>query len=119
VNQTEDQLPDRPQFPAGSLYTADRVRRDRASILVDLLDRLELQYGRWGVGGLADLLPDVVRRDALCGLEVEIGPLRGTGAGIAAGGELVLDTAEGRRLVSTGEVALVAGSESSRDTARW
>jgi hypothetical protein len=45
--------------------------------------------------------------------------LRGTAAGIAAGGELVLDTAEGRRLVSTGEVALVAGSESSRDTARW
>ena len=110
VNQTEDQLPDRPQFPAGSLSTADGVRRDRAPILVDLLDRLELQYGRWADGGLAGLLPAVVRRDALSGLEIEIGSLRGTAAGIAVGGELVLETAEGRRLVSTGEVVLVAGS---------
>ena len=56
--------------------------------------------------GLAPLLPDIARRDALRGSEIEIGSLRGTAAGIAEGGELVLETAEGQRLVSTGEVTL-------------
>ena len=53
VNQTEAQLPDRPQFPAGSLFTADGAHRDRAPILVELLDRVELLYERWASAGLA------------------------------------------------------------------
>ena len=62
---------------------------------------------RWAKEGLAPFLPDVARRDALHGSEIEIGSLRGTATGIAEGGELVLETAEGRRLVSTGEVTLI------------
>ena len=79
VNQTEAQLPDRPQFPAGSLFTSDGNRRERAPILAELLVRVELLYERWAEEGLAPLLPDVARRDALHGSEIEIGALRGTG----------------------------------------
>jgi hypothetical protein len=38
---------------------------------------------------------------------VEVDGLSGTAAGIAPGGELVLDTAEGRRLVSAGDATIV------------
>jgi BirA family biotin operon repressor/biotin-[acetyl-CoA-carboxylase] ligase len=107
INQTEAQLPDRPQFPAGSLFTSDGNRRERAPILAELLVRLELLYERWAEEGLAALLPEVAGRDALHGTEIEIGALRGRAAGIAEGGELVLETAEGRCLVSTGEVTLI------------
>ena len=78
VNQTEAQLPDRPQFPAGSLFTSDGNRRERAPILAELLVRVELLYERWANEGLASLLPDIARRDALRGSELEIGALRGT-----------------------------------------
>ena len=107
VNQTEAQLPDRPQFPAGSLFTSDGNRRERAPVLAELLVRVELLYERWADEGLAPLLPDIAQRDALHGAEIEIGALRGRAGGIAEGGELVLETAEGRCLVSTGEVKLI------------
>jgi BirA family biotin operon repressor/biotin-[acetyl-CoA-carboxylase] ligase len=108
INQTEAQLPSRPQFPAGSLFTTDGARRERAPILAQLLEQVELHYERWASAGLAGLLPEVARRDALRGSEIEIGSLRGTAAGIAEGGELVLETPQGRRLIATGEVTVTA-----------
>jgi BirA family biotin operon repressor/biotin-[acetyl-CoA-carboxylase] ligase len=103
VNQTDAALPVRPHFPAASLLLVDGARRERAPILAELLVRLELAYERWAVGGLAELLPGILRRDALRGRPVEIGATRGTAAGIAETGELVLATPEGTRLISSGE----------------
>jgi BirA family biotin operon repressor/biotin-[acetyl-CoA-carboxylase] ligase len=107
VNQTADELPARPHFPAASLFLVDGMRRERAPILAELLVRLELAYERWAGGGLTELLPGILRRDALRGRAVEIGELRGTAAGIAETGELVLETPAGEQLVATGEPAVL------------
>jgi BirA family biotin operon repressor/biotin-[acetyl-CoA-carboxylase] ligase len=106
VNQTDNELPARARFPAGSLFLADGIRRDRAPILAELLVRIELAYEHWACGGLASLLPGLLQRDALRGQKVEIGGLHGTGAGISETGELVLETPRGRRLVASGEAVV-------------
>jgi BirA family biotin operon repressor/biotin-[acetyl-CoA-carboxylase] ligase len=108
VDQDEADLPEPSGTRPGSLYTADGVRRDRAPLLVDLLAVLEGAYGRWLEHGLPAFAEALERRDALQGREVEIEGLRGVAAGIAPDGELVLETADGVRLVSAGE-AVVAG----------
>jgi BirA family biotin operon repressor/biotin-[acetyl-CoA-carboxylase] ligase len=106
VNQTDEQLPPRPHYPAGSLFAVDGVRRDRAPILAELLDRLERAYDGWRDHGLPPLLPELERRDALRGREVEVDGVRGTAAGIAAGGELIVATSSGSRLVASGEARI-------------
>jgi BirA family biotin operon repressor/biotin-[acetyl-CoA-carboxylase] ligase len=107
VAQTEAELPRRARTRPGSLLTADGVRRDRAPLLADLLAAFESAYDRWLEHGLAAFGPALGRRDALHGRVVEVDGLSGTAAGIAPGGELVLDTAEGRRLVSAGDATIV------------
>jgi BirA family biotin operon repressor/biotin-[acetyl-CoA-carboxylase] ligase len=106
INQTGAELPVRPRFPAGSLFLLDGIRRERAPILAELLFRIEHAYERWTAGGLAELLPELLRRDALRGRTVDIGELRGTAAGMAETGELVLETPQGRQLVASGEVVV-------------
>jgi BirA family transcriptional regulator, biotin operon repressor / biotin---[acetyl-CoA-carboxylase] ligase len=107
VDQAESELPEPSGTRPGSLFAADGARRDRAPLLADLLAALEVAYGRWLERGLAGFAPELARRDALRGRELEIDGLRGVAAGIAAGGELVLETDAGPRLVSSGE-AIVA-----------
>jgi BirA family biotin operon repressor/biotin-[acetyl-CoA-carboxylase] ligase len=103
VDQDEADLPEPAGTPPGSLYTADGVRRDRAPLLADLLAVLEEAYDRWLEHGLPAFADELERRDALRGRHVEIEGLRGVANGIAPGGELVLETADGVRLVSAGE----------------
>jgi BirA family biotin operon repressor/biotin-[acetyl-CoA-carboxylase] ligase len=107
VDQAESELPPASATPPGSLFTADGVHRDRAPLLADLLGLLEGAYGRWLAEGLVAFGAELERRDALRGRELEIDGLRGIAAGIGAGGELVLDTSAGRRLVSSGEAVPV------------
>ena len=47
VNQSDGQLPPETALPAGSLFTTDGVRRERAPLLADLLARLETAYDAW------------------------------------------------------------------------
>jgi BirA family biotin operon repressor/biotin-[acetyl-CoA-carboxylase] ligase len=105
VNQLDDALPAHPRTPAASLRTLTGRDHDRALVLVELLARLETSYDAWLTAGLAPLLPELERRDALRGREVTVGAVAGIAAGIAPDGRLRVVGADGAEtLVASGEV---------------
>jgi BirA family biotin operon repressor/biotin-[acetyl-CoA-carboxylase] ligase len=105
VNQTEEGLPARARSAAASLRTLTGRRHDRATVLADLLKRLEASYDHWQEAGLAPLHPELDRRDALRGREVTVGDVTGTAAGIAPDGRLRVAGVDGvETLVASGEV---------------
>ena len=94
-----------PRTPAASLRTLTGRDHDRALVLVELLSRLEASYDAWLASGLAPLLPELERRDALRGREVTVGGVTGMAAGIAPDGRLRVVGADGvETLVASGEV---------------
>jgi BirA family biotin operon repressor/biotin-[acetyl-CoA-carboxylase] ligase len=104
VNQEPDQLPANTALPAGSLRTADGIRRERAPILADLLLRLERAYDLWCKHGLAVIHPGLEARDFLRGRHLVVDGDPGVGVGIDPGGRLEVEMAGERRLVESGEV---------------
>ncbi len=105
VNQLDGALPANPRTPAASLRTLTGREHDRALVLVDLLARLEASYDAWLASGLAPLLPELERREALQGSEVTVGGATGTAAGIAPDGRLRVVGADGAEtLVASGDV---------------
>jgi len=105
VGQTERSLPAETRAPAASLRTLTGKAHDRAELLATLLERLEARYDQWRRGGLAPLVPELDRRDALRGREVRVGELAGTADGIAPDGRLRLTRRDGTTaLVASGEV---------------
>lgn len=108
VNQRAESLPQPMRPPAASLRTATGRGHDRASLLADLLDRLERAYATWSRGGLAPLLPDLESRNALLGLALRSSAGEGVGGRIAGDGrlEVILEDSS-VRLVESGEVELL------------
>ncbi len=104
VNQTRDQLPPETTTPPGSLRTIDGVVRERAPILVDLLDYLEREYDAWRDGGIDAIYDSLGARDFLRGRRVSLNGARGVAVGIDRAGRLELDVDGERRLVESGEV---------------
>ena len=105
VNQTEASLPREARTPAASLRTVTGRAHDRADLLVGLLERLERRYDAWRERGLAALVPDLERRDALRGRDVTVGDVAGIAAGIAPDGRLRVARPDGTTaLVASGEV---------------
>jgi BirA family biotin operon repressor/biotin-[acetyl-CoA-carboxylase] ligase len=105
VNQTEASLPGEPRVRAASLRTVTGRAHDRAALLVALLERLERRYDEWRERGLAALVPDLERRDALRGRDVTVGDVAGVAAGIAPDGRLRVARPDGTTaLVASGEV---------------
>ncbi len=110
VDQSEHELPAPTRLPPASLRTATGRRHDRAVLLAELLARLEQRYDTWLDSGLAALLPELERRDALHGSVVGIGDVTGTAAGIAEDGRLRLQLPDGTTtLVASGEVVSALG----------
>ena len=108
VNQAAEELPQTPRFPAVSLRVAAGRPFDRAAILVAVLAELEDRYAQWLDGGLAGLMDDLERRNALRGHRVVVeGGLHGAADAIAPDGRLtvVLDDGE-TMLVGSGEVEI-------------
>jgi BirA family biotin operon repressor/biotin-[acetyl-CoA-carboxylase] ligase len=108
VNQAAEELPPTPRFPAVSLRVAAGRPFDRAAVLVTVLVELEERYAQWLDVGLAGLVDDLERRNALRGRRVLVGDGRnGTADAIAADGRLtiVLDDGE-TTLVASGEVEI-------------
>ena len=107
VNQRRGALPEGTRLPATSLRALTGGEHDRALLLVDLLERLEARYDAWCGDGLAPLLPDLERRDALHGRAITVGRVSGTARGIAADGRLRVAAADGTEtLVTSGDVSV-------------
>ncbi len=105
VNQTTTAMPAETRTPAASLLTVAGDTRDRAALLVVLLDLLERRYDAWLRRGLAPLLPELEHRDALRGRTVTVEDVTGTAAGVAQDGRLRVARADGTEaLVASGEV---------------
>lgn len=105
VNQLAGALPAHGRTPAASLRTLTGREHDRALVLVELLARLEVNHDSWLASGLAALLPELDPRDALRGLQVTVGGVTGTAAGIARDGRLRVAGADGAvKLVASGEI---------------
>jgi len=105
VTQEAAELPVREAPPpAGSLLTVTGAVPDRAALLVAILRELERAYDAWLGAGLEPLLAELAERDAVRGQRVRVDGIESEGAGIDAGGRLVL--ADGRRL-SSGELELL------------
>ncbi len=106
VNQAADELPADARTEPASLRSLTGAEYDRGELLVALLARLETRYDAWRASGLAPLLPELERRDALRGRTVTVGDVTGTATGLSPDGRLRVVGADGtERLVASGEVA--------------
>ena len=109
VGQTDASLPGDTRTPTASLRTLTGRQHDRAALLALLLERLEARYDGWLRDGLAPLVPELDRRDALRGRHVRIGELEGVADGIAPDGRLRLRRPGGATsFVASGEVTEAA-----------
>jgi BirA family biotin operon repressor/biotin-[acetyl-CoA-carboxylase] ligase len=104
VNQTREQLPAEATVAAGSLYTSDGVRRERAPLLADLLLSLERTYDQWREGGLNALYDTLGARDFLRGRRIFLDGRAGVGIGIDRDGRLEVEIDGERLTVESGEV---------------
>jgi len=110
VNQVEGTLPQDARTPVASLRTLTGREHDRAELLVSLLERLETRYDAWLDAGLAPLLPELERRDALHGSVVTVGDVTGTAEGFAPDGRLRIRSDTGAEaFVASGEVTQQEG----------
>jgi len=105
VNQSRGELPVETRVPAGSLYTTDSIRRERAPLLADLLVRLETAYRRWKLAGLDAVYDALGSRDFLRGRIVYADGTQGVGVGIDRSGRFEVAFPGGRRFVESGEIA--------------
>jgi BirA family transcriptional regulator, biotin operon repressor / biotin---[acetyl-CoA-carboxylase] ligase len=100
VNQKQAELPE----GATSLRATDRVVRDRAPILAELLERLEHHYDRWLEAGLEAIFDALAARDFLRGRRVSVDGTAGTALGISRSGGLEVELHGERRTIEAGEV---------------
>jgi BirA family biotin operon repressor/biotin-[acetyl-CoA-carboxylase] ligase len=104
INQSRDELPPDTTVAAGSLFTTDGVRRERAPILADLLARLERAYDQWCEGGLDAVYDGLGARDFLRGRQLLVDGTRAVGVAIDRSGRLEVEVDHERRFVESGEV---------------
>ncbi len=110
VNISPAGFPEEIREEAASLSGITGREHDRASIAARILERLEQLWGQaTGLG--MDLLERWRKLDAFHGLQVEVQlgdeVIRGRDGGLSLGGELVLMTEKGDKMLSAGEVRSV------------
>lgn len=96
---------------ATSLFLETGVHPSRAAIIGEILEQFERYYEIFlSTEDLSRLVEEYDRHLVNCGRTVRVldpkEPFVGTARGITAAGELIVDTGEGRRLVSAGEVSV-------------
>ncbi len=110
VNQDTGNLPRETRLPATSLRVAADRTFDRGVVLAAALDELERGYEAWLADGLAGLLDDLERRNALRGRRLRVGDRAGTAGEIAPDGRLTIVLDRGDVvLIESGEVELGPG----------
>jgi BirA family transcriptional regulator, biotin operon repressor / biotin---[acetyl-CoA-carboxylase] ligase len=104
VNQKRNELPEDTNVPAGSLYTSDGIKHDRAPLLAAILERLESNYDAWLEGGLDGVYDSLGSRDFLRGRRISLNGESGTGVRIDRDGRFLVDVDGVERAVESGEI---------------
>jgi len=104
VNQERDQLPENTKVPVGSLFTIDGIKRERAPLLVSILERLERNYDAWIERGLNGVYDSLGSRDFLRGRRIELDGESGVGVKIDRDGRFLVDVGGEQRAVESGEI---------------
>lgn len=115
VNLTREQLPAELLARATSLRIESGRAFSRAAVLAAILNRFEPLYDRWCAEGFGPLIAAVAARDALLGNVVTLEQggrrLEGRAAGLLPDGALLLETADGRVPIYSGEAHIGGFSE--------
>ena len=104
VNQERNELPEDTNVPAGSLYTSDGIKHDRAPLLAAILERLESNYDAWLERGLDGVYDSLGSRDFLRGRRIALNGESGTGVRIERDGRFLVDVDGVERAVESGEI---------------
>jgi BirA family transcriptional regulator, biotin operon repressor / biotin---[acetyl-CoA-carboxylase] ligase len=107
LNVLAERFPDGFASPPTSLARAGGVGLDRDRIAAELIASIGARYDAFAASGLPAVLAELRARDWLAGKRVAIDAGEGTAGGIDDEGRLVMICGESRRLVGSGEVALV------------
>jgi BirA family transcriptional regulator, biotin operon repressor / biotin---[acetyl-CoA-carboxylase] ligase len=95
VNVGMRELPEEIAATATSLALLGDVAPNREAVLAEVLAGFETRLDAYAARGFAALLPELDQHDALRGRPVEVGDVRGEGAGIGADGALLVRDASG------------------------
>jgi BirA family transcriptional regulator, biotin operon repressor / biotin---[acetyl-CoA-carboxylase] ligase len=104
VNQDRTELPEDVRVAPGSLYTVDGIRRERAPLLAEVLERLEKNYDAWVERGLDGVYDSLGSRDFLRGRRITADGFSGVGMKIDRDGRFLVDVAGETRAVESGEI---------------
>jgi BirA family biotin operon repressor/biotin-[acetyl-CoA-carboxylase] ligase len=96
INVGMRSLPEEIRTIATSLAILGDPSPSRESVLADVLAELEPRLDAFREEGLGSLLPELRQYDALAGVHISAGGVRGTGAGIDADGALLLRDRDGQ-----------------------
>jgi BirA family transcriptional regulator, biotin operon repressor / biotin---[acetyl-CoA-carboxylase] ligase len=94
INVGMRSLPEEIRTVATSLALLGDPSPNREAVLVDVLAELEPLLDVFRQEGLGPLLPELREHDALAGVQITAGGVRGTGAGIDADGALMVRDAD-------------------------
>lgn len=109
LNVATSRFPDDLADRATSLALLGAPPLSRSALAARLLAELGRVSARYAADGLAPFHAELVARDALRGRALEVGGVRGAGAGLGADGELLVRDAAGAVVpVASGEVLLLA-----------
>ena len=111
INVLDDSFPDHIREVATSIYAETGKRPDRAGLIAACMAEFERLYQIFLDTEDLSALQDVYNRNLVnCGREVRVldpkNPWRGTARGIDARGNLLVETPDGIRTVSSGEVSV-------------
>ncbi len=114
VNGRPEALEARVGAPLTTLESHYRATLSREEVLVGILEKIDDIYQQFHSGGPAEVVRRYRRFESVLGQSVHVSVgqevVRGTAMAVTDTGALVVDTAEGRREITAGEVELVAGS---------
>ena len=110
INVNTRAFPQELEHIATSLYLETGHETDRAALAAGVMNSFEPLYDRFLNSGFAALADEYTKSCVTIGREVTVtgagDTVRGTATGITPDGGLVIDTADGQRIITSGEASV-------------